>query len=131
MEPMRSISLLFLAAIVAGCATSMRLEKFDTTTRAYERALRWSDFQTAFALAGNADAPLPDFRRLQDVRVTSYDVVGAPQVNGDASQVVQMVEIRYANLGNMSERRLTDRQTWVYSPSDERWKLRSAFPAFP
>lgn len=131
MGPMRSISLLFIAALVAACATAVRLEKFETMARAYERALRWSDFRTAFALAGNADAQAPDFSRLQDVRVTSYDVIGAPQRNDEASEVVQMVEIRYANLGNMSERRLMDRQTWIYSPSAERWKLRSPFPAFP
>jgi hypothetical protein len=115
---------------VSGCATS-RLEQLDATLRAYERAVRWGDFQTAFALASQSEAPLPDFRRLQNIRITSYDRLGSPQGNADSTRLVQFVEIRYVNVNNMSERVLTDKQEWVYSPSGEHWKLRSAFPAFP
>ena len=131
---MRSIALLLVVAIVTGCASitsGARTERFDKTALAYERALRWSDFRTAFALTGNIDAPVPDLQRLENIRVTSYDVVGAPQVNADASRVVQLVEIRYVSLRNMAERVLADRQTWSYVEKDQRWKLDSAFPAFP
>ena len=128
---MRSTFLLLLAVLTVGCATNVRLERFDTTIRAYERALRWSDFQAAFVLAGNADTPPPDFRRLQNIRVTSYETLGAAQGNDDTSRMAQVVEIRYVNVANMSERVLTDQQVWVYSESDRRWRLRSVFPVFP
>lgn len=126
----RRFLLALIVVAVGGCATT-RLELLDTTLRAYERALRWGDFRTAFALTAQQESPLPDFRRLQDIRVTSYDRLGGPQNNADGTQLVQFVEIRYINIKNMSERVLADRQEWMYSSSDERWKLRSAFPDFP
>lgn len=122
--------LLFISFVMvaAGCAPA-RLEKADATLRAYERSIRWSDFKTAFALSGKTTEP-PDFNRLQHIRVTSYDLVGAPRANEDSSKFVQVVEIRYVNVNNMSERVLNDQQVWSYSESDDRWKLESPFPPF-
>ena len=128
---MRSFFLVLLASLVlTGCASSGRLSKFDLTARAYERAVRWSDFQKAFALTAEPDAAVPDFAALQQFQVTSYDIVNAARPNEDAMQVTQVVEISYVNRSRMAERRLVDRQLWVYSPSDDRWKLKSAFPVF-
>lgn len=129
---MRTILLSLCMLVVTACSTvGSRLEKFETTARAYERAVRWSDFQRAFMFTGPSEAaPLPDFKRLQNVQVTSYDVVGAPQPNADGMQVVQLVEIRYVNTNSMSERVFADKQVWKFSDSDERWKLTSAFPEF-
>lgn len=114
---------------LAGCA-SVRLERLDATLRAYERALRWSDFKAAFALAGNADAPVPDFQSLKDVHVTSYDKVESRALDTEGTKIAQVVEIRYVNARNMSERVISDRQTWAYTESDQRWRLTTPFPVF-
>ncbi len=130
---MRAISLICIAAVMTGCASygvSKRQKLFDASALAYERAIRWSDYRQAFTLAGNADATPPDLQRLQNVRVTSYDVLGVPQPNADFSRVVQVVEIRYVQINQMSERSLADQQTWVYSDKDERWRLMTPFPGF-
>ncbi len=130
---MRPISLLLFVVALAGCASigsSYRLDKFEATSRAYERAIRWSDFRSAFALAGKTDGPLPDLERLQSIRVTSYEVIDTPQITEEASRVAQAVEIHYVNQRNMSERLWADQQVWVYTEKDERWRLQSAFPVF-
>ncbi len=128
---MRKVWLLLGALLIAGCVTgNIRAEKFDAAARAYERALRWSDFRSALAVAGNVEAPLPDPVRLQSIRVTAYDIISAPRSNAENSKVVQVVEIRYVNTGNMSERVLMDQQIWAYSEKDERWTLITPFPNF-
>lgn len=130
----RVIVTLLLGAAVAGCAgmtSSGRVDKFDATVRHYERAIRWGEFPTAYVLAAPSATAAPDFQRLQDIRVTSYEVLSAPQANADATEIAQVVEIRYVHVRQMSERRFVDRQQWVYVPDQKRWKLQSPFPAFP
>jgi hypothetical protein len=115
--------------MIGGCATA-RIEILDATLRAYERNIRWSEFRTAFALAGQADAPLPDFQRLQNVRVTSYEKVDVNTAQVSDTKISQTIEIRYVHLLNMNERVYTDQQTWVYTEADQRWRLSSPFPTF-
>lgn len=117
-----------LAALLLGCA-SARVDQLDAALRAYERAIRWSDFKTAFALANQPNAPIPDFERLQFIRVTSYDKIGSPQASADGMKLVQVVEIRYVNVNRMSDMVVTDKQTWEYA--NQRWTLTSPFPFFP
>jgi hypothetical protein len=128
---MRKVLLLMLAATLAGCITaSGRYKQFEATAIAYERAIRWSDFRAALAIASNPTAPMPDLARLQKIRVTSYDVIGVPSFDEDTVKAVQLVEIRYVYIDSMSERTINDPQTWEYSEKDERWKLTSPFPPF-
>jgi hypothetical protein len=127
-------ALALLPVAVSGCAsigTSVRVERFEATVRAYDRALRWSDYPTAFALASRPGTPPPNLKRLQGIRVTSYDRIGAPQAAARGTEIVQGVEIRYVHLADMAERVLQDRQVWEYVEQDNRWYLRSEFPAFP
>ena len=121
--------LLLVAVTVAACTTNVRSERFDVAARAYERAMRWSDFGKAFAFSANTENK-PDLEHLQHVRVTSYDLLGAASASADFSKMVQAVEIHYVDTRNMSERTLTDQQVWEYSEPDQRWKRTSPFPAF-
>jgi hypothetical protein len=121
--------IVLFVALLLGCA-SVREDQLDATLRAYERGIRWSDFKMAFALANQPNAPVPDFERLQHVRVTSYDKIGALQMSADGMKVVQVVEIRFVNINRMADRVLTDRQVWEYAEAEQRWKLTSAFPSF-
>jgi hypothetical protein len=121
--------ILLVAALLLGCANA-RVDQLDAALRAYERAIRWSDYKAAFALAGQPNAPVPDFERLQHIRVTSYDKIGAPQMSADGMKLVQVVEIRFVNVNRMADRVLTDKQVWEYAEAEQRWKLTSPFPAF-
>jgi hypothetical protein len=125
-------AVVLLALLATGCAVGaqVRLEKFDATARAYARAIRWSDFQTAYGIAKRPiDTPLPDFNRLKNVRVTSYDAVSTIP-GADGTTMRQLVEIGYVYTDRMSARQLVDQQEWYYVEADGRWYLRSAFPEF-
>jgi hypothetical protein len=125
----RLVGSVLIALVLSGCSTA-RLGTLESTLRAYERNIRWSEFRTAFALAGNAQAPIPDFQRLQHIRVTSYERIDQQLLTDDDSKLTQTIEIRFVNVLNMSDRVIIDRQTWVYTELDERWRLTSPFPTF-
>ena len=122
-----------VAALLASCAgmgEQARLERFDQTARAYERAIRWSDFSTAMAmLRAPGQMQASDLERLKDIRVTSYDA-RAVRPSPDGTTIDQIVEIRYVNVNSMVERSLTDLQHWVYVEDENRWSLQGSLPAF-
>lgn len=125
--------LVAVIVFVAGCAgmsEQARLDRFDQTARAYERAIRWSDFQNAFAMLRTPPgSQAPDLGRLRDIRVTSYET-RAVRPSPDGSTIEQLVEIRYVSVNSMVERSLTDLQQWVYAEDEKRWYLQGGLPAF-
>jgi hypothetical protein len=124
---------LLCLALVGGCVTpkNARMTQYEATARAYESSLRWSEFADAYVLTGKDDVAGFDATRLRHIRVHSYDKKSGPQVNEDVTEISQLVEIGYVHVDKMSERRVIDRQTWVFSEKRQRWTLRSEFPKFP
>lgn len=121
-----------LALLLGACASvgdQRRLELFEKTARAYDRAIRWSDFQAAYSLTRPDPARPPDFARLKGIQVTSYEAVGALPSAG-AMEVRQAVAIEYMRINDMRVRRIVDEQVWVYSETEKRWQLVSGLPDF-
>ena len=126
------IASLAAALILMGCASTGekgRLEQFEKTSRLYERAIRWSDFQSAYALTKPDPAQRPDFQRLGRIRVTSYEPLGAFP-DAEAREIRQTVAIEYVFVNAMRVQRLTDQQVWVYEEASERWRLTTGLPSF-
>lgn len=120
-----------LTVLLGGCSgMQVQLERFDSTARAYQHAIRWSDFATAYSIAYNLrTAPMPALDALKDIQVTSYETQAAAP-DATAMHITQVVEIRYVRRNRMVERVLMDRQAWEYSENDRRWYLTSPFPRF-
>jgi hypothetical protein len=106
-----------------------RLELFEKTARAYDKAIRWSDFQAAHGLTRPDPARPPDFARLKGIQVTSYEAVGAVPSAG-AMEVRQAVAIEYMRINDMRVRRIVDEQVWIYSEAEGRWQLTTGLPDF-
>ena len=124
-----------LMLLVMGCA-SLGDEKenwleFDKTSRAYLRALRWGEFEAAYAFKRRPaiDAKIPDFEDLTDVRVTSYRVKQTI-ISENEMKVMQIVDFQYYRMRNVTVRTITDRQKWEYDEEKERWYLLSELPNF-
>lgn len=66
---------------------------------------------------------------LENIRVTSYDVV-QPPVRSDESTATQIAQIEYLHEDVQRVRKLSDRQEWRYDPATETWWLHSGVPAF-
>jgi len=126
---MLAISVIFLA----GCASlsaEYRMSQLDDLTRAYGRAMQWSEFATAYSAMKNTTAtPPPDPSLNKDIKVTSYEPQSMRAVE-DGKVILRVVRIGYVHLVDMAEHSLTTNEEWAYSDSEKRWYLRTGFPVF-
>lgn len=124
----RRYFLYFLSAIVLGaCATSSdQLDRLNQALGTYEKAVRWADFDSAYALHKNKQA-VPD--QLKDIRVTRYEVKDL-QFDSATMSASQTASIRYYNTGTSREHELEQQQLWEYDQQTKRWLLISEPPAF-
>ena len=123
-----------LALMVFGCASlrlSKQMERFDMMSRSYADAIEWSDFEAArfFIKDAQPENPPLDFRKLQLVKVTSYEVRQLV-ISEDKSQVRQIVEVKYYKLNDNVVKTIIDNQLWEYDPAGESWYLQSGLPDF-
>ncbi len=129
-------SALFLVLLIFGCA-SLQTEKgkmalFDKTSRAYDRAIRWGQWEEAFALkkSSGPNNKLPDFEDYRQVRVSNYKVKKTIIDQESFSKVMRFVDIQYYRMSNVTVKNFTNRQQWEYSEEENRWYLISELPDF-
>jgi hypothetical protein len=114
--------------VLAACAGGLtRKDRLDETLRAYESAIRWSQFDVAGAFAGGVAGADPE--HLQRLKVTSYEVTEST-LSDDKEQAQQTVQIRYYDSEDMRERVVVDRQQWRYDGAEKKWLLKSGLPPF-
>ncbi|MBW2431973.1 MAG: hypothetical protein JRF36_00120 [Deltaproteobacteria bacterium] len=120
--------------MVLGCAsmqTGEKMSQFDETSRAYLRAIRWGEYEAAFAFkkltARNEE--LPDFENYRTVKVTDYKVKQTI-IAEDQSRIIQIVDFQYYRMKDVTVKNLIDRQKWEYDKEQEKWFLQSDLPAF-
>jgi hypothetical protein len=123
-----------LVLLIVGCAgieTRKQMSLFDETSRAYGRAIRWGQFEEAFAFIRLADKDdnLPDFAEYRQIRVTSYKIKKT-RIAEDFSKVLQTVDIQYYRMSNVTVKNFIDRQKWEYNEEEDRWYLTSELPDF-
>ena len=106
-------------------------EKFDDTSRAYLIAIRWGEYEAAYGFKKlpDIDAKMPDFQDMKDIKVTSYRVKQT-MISEDEMVVVQLVDIQYYRMRNVTVRTITDRQRWEFDKEKKRWYLISDLPNF-
>ena len=124
-----------LVLFIFGCAEVQKREKmslFDDTTRAYDVAIRWGDYEDAHAFKklSDRDNKLPDFEKYRQIRVTSYKVKKTILDPESLSKVLRIVDIQYYRMDNVTVKTLVDRQKWEYDEEKDRWYLISELPVF-
>jgi PBP1b-binding outer membrane lipoprotein LpoB len=130
----RLIALLLLAAFLGGCASMDERKKtvtLDRTTRHYENAIRWGDYEAAnaYRLQEDDGTPAPNPENLKRFRVTAYEILNTV-LNEDETEARIVVQISYYDEERMKEVMLTNRQTWKYDAELELWYLDGPLPAF-
>ena len=120
--------------VLAGCATlesslERRQETFEITTFNYEKAIRWGHYELAYdsVKVNDTDQKKPDFDKLRDVRVSSYEVLNRTISEGEL-QAQQTVEIKYYNVNSLIEKTLVHKELWEFDRDKKTWYLRSGFP---
>lgn len=126
--------LILLSLLLISCAslTEMRKkDKFEERSRAYEDAVRWSNFETAgsFLNPEESEKIYAKIEELKQFKVTSY-VVKKFLPSKDQSQVRLFVEVHYFRINGLVVNSLIDRQLWEYDTTEEQWFLTSGLPDF-
>jgi len=127
------ISVLVSAVLLAGCATvekDKRALALQAATNGYQSAIRWGYYETAFGYLHpdlRKDKPLPE--GLKDVRLTGYDVVQPPTMQGDDT-ATQVVNIEYLHEDRQVVKQISDRQVWKWDDALDSWWLKSGLPTF-
>jgi hypothetical protein len=126
-----AVVLLFLVFGCAGIQAGKKVTLFDDTARAYLRAIRWGDYEIAYAFKNpqNIDNKPPDFEDLHQIRVTAYNVKQTI-LSEDKSTILRVVDFQYYRISNVTVKNLVDLQKWEYNEEANRWYLTSEFPNF-
>lgn len=129
----RSVALLLSGLLFGGCAITEKETRdlsLVAATSAYQSALRWGYFETAF---GYID---PELRRGKglpagygDLRLTSYEIV-QPLLPAGKGEATQIVAYDYFHEDRQVVKQLIDRQVWRYDPKFKTWWLVSGLPKF-
>ena len=131
----RSAALLVIVTMTilsSGCAgISSRGKALDSVTRAYEKHIRWGKFEEARAFVKGPQEYLTnnERKRLQNIRITGYDMLNS-HVAEDQASAVLMVRIRYFHDEYGIENTFIDQQKWVFDEVSEHWFLGSPIPNF-
>lgn len=131
-------SALFLVLLIVGCAgLSLQTDRekmnlYDKTSRAYDLAIRWGEYENAFSFLKPSDENdgLPDFEDYRQVRVTALKVKNTIIDKESLSIAERVVDIQYYRMSNVTVKHLQNRQVWEYDEEENRWYLISGLPVF-
>ena len=129
---LRTILLLSLTTLLAGCPQTKEDKDLSETLLQYETIVRWAQWDAA------VDFISPEYQQLHPItrleldrlrlfKVTQYIVRSSAPVEAGKS-IVQSVEIRMFNKNQAKERTIIDEQLWKYNEISERWQLHSGLP---
>ena len=127
-------NLCIIVLLIVGCASiesGNKISLFDTTSRGYDLAIRWGNYEEAYGFKklSNSDANLPNFDDYRQVRVTDY-LVKKTIVSPDKSKVLRFVDIQYYRMRDVTVKVISDRQIWKWDEDEGRWYLMSVLPDF-
>ena len=138
MTRIRQATLVVLVCVVAALAVGCkkmevreRGEALNYSMQVYGSLIRWGEWSDAVAYhkPREGEAELPDFERLEGIRVTDYKILGSVG-DADTGEAAAETRIEYHHEFDNRIRSVHQRQVWYYSETDERWWLDSPFPDF-
>ena len=126
-----SSAVLSLLLLVACASTQDEMYLLDKSFMAYERALRWQDYDVVIAFHKNEQEKLTVGQRkyLKQFRVTAYNVV-FNSVEPDHKHASQVVELKYYKNDSITVRDLTLNNKWEYDDKTQHWYLTNPLPDF-
>lgn len=126
------MTLLLITLVTGGCGQVKEDAKriaLENTLSSYRQAIRWGHFPAAAGFVSPDQRRDLDTERLDNVRVTGYDVV-QPGIIGPDDTAVQLVQIHYVLEDRQRLQQAADRQRWRYDPLTQAWWLESGLPSF-
>lgn len=118
-----------IAVLFSACAHDYQLMKMDEQVSAYGAAIRWNLFKKALGYQAEPTGKSPDWKTLQELKVTEYRVVSRDTFPS-GKVLMQTAEIRYIPAGSVVEKALIDNQRWHFDEDSERWVIETGLPNF-
>ena len=132
LSKIRLSSLVLSLLVLTACATTHdELYWLNKSFMAYERALRWQDYDVVLAFHKNEREKLTAEKRqyLKQFRVTAYNTV-YNKVEPESKQASQVIELKYYKNDSVTIHELTINNTWEYDETAKQWQLTNDLPAF-
>jgi hypothetical protein len=136
MNQLRMLAVLLLtAAIGAGTAGCGRVKEdkmasaLYNATKGYRESIRWSYFDAAVGFLHPDVRGDLDLDKLQNIRVTGYEVLQPPVITPQQT-AVQLVRINYVIDDEQRLKTLADRQEWRWDEDRTAWWLYTGLPKF-
>lgn len=133
MRGWRQLWMVCAVLLLVGCAsTGKEMSALQSAQYAWSAAIRWGDFEGAWAMVDPAlreANPLGDleFERYRQVQVSHYrDLASRP----GESEAMREVEIGVINRHTMAERTLRYTEQWRYDPAQKTWWITGGLPDF-
>jgi hypothetical protein len=101
----------------------------ESALSGYRQAIRWGYYPAAAGFLHPDQRDGLDLAKLENVRVTNYEVV-QPAVIDDSATAEQLVQIDYVLSDQQVLKSLADRQQWRYDEPRKSWWLHSGLPPF-
>ena len=118
---------------IAGCATigeKRRIAGFEKVSRAYERIMLDSNFETAHGFTDLESVREEiDFTAYKDIKIVEYQVKKG-WVSDDRIEVHQIVEVKYYRIDSLIVRTMRYEQLWKYDDVKKTWLLQAGLPEF-
>lgn len=125
--------LLMLLCLQVGplAAASSRRDALDQAQYAWSEAIRWGNFEAAWAQVDpevRAARPLTDidFSRYRQVQIAGYRDLGSSVIGG--SQIQREIEITVINRHTQQVRSVRFQERWRYDPEYKTWWQTSGLP---
>ena len=125
MRSVKTLALLCLSAALlsAGCGSIQKDKRtlgLEAATNAYGKAIRWGYYETAYGYV-HPDRRQPIPKSMDNVQVTSYEVVQPPVLLADNAKAQQVVQVEYVLRDQQIVRKISDRQDWRFDETTATW----------
>ena len=128
----KNILFFLLSLLVLGACSGLkdRANALDETLRGYEKALRWTQYETLVIFHHSNTKASINVDYLRKLRVSSYTVQSSNMAD-DHNSYLQSIEIKYYFLDEMKEKTIIDDQTWGFNKDTDQWLRTNALTVFP
>ncbi len=105
-----------------------RMADFEKISRAYERIMLDSDFETAHGFTDPESVREEmDFTAYKDIKIVDYQVKKG-WMSDDRIKIKQTVEVKYYRIDSLIVRTTRYEQLWKYDDMKKTWLLQTGLP---
>ncbi|MEW4983409.1 MAG: hypothetical protein AB1Y26_09265 [Cycloclasticus sp.] len=124
------VSIMMLSAC-AHLSEQKKMEHLEAKQKLFMKALRWKSYETAASVIRfrNPARQLASIDGLNNITVTSYDLIGSVESKNDDSTVAQVL---FGYIQNETGRvyQIKHTQVWWFDEESKQWYLGSDMPDF-